>query len=988
MPIKVPPIILSLINDPDEDFNPLQNSDFFNMVIKVDRLASLYYSGDNGLTSKQLEPWYQTSVTKDNFINLFKGEAVNKENLVLKEYEKLVKVFGNEPYKNNTTDWNKFFAKTEKKLLPKVSARSVAGNMTVGTARNSFKDLANYSSTTKIKTLLKSSPANIATEVLKAWSFYLTLKNFTDIQPKIESKTRRKSAEKVDFENENILSLYNQIIDNEATKKQKIEEIIKEFNTANVSISSSKFNKQKYLIENIEELSHLSVRRQAKEQYFKLGVPQNRIIRITNSKKNAINKITGAARGNEMFKMPTYQLSKLVPTIQLFKVVYNEKMESKPEVKIDFPTTFVGSARNSRGDIDPLGEVKTKREYGIKSFSWEYKGSDPFSVDRDITATLELYFQNFGDFTAQRDGYRYVDLIVPLEKCYPQAKAILGENFQQDIRVKAGWEVPQSLKSELELANALPEDTKEDKDRKSKTVRPLKEKIASIKASQVNFILHPIDYNISFDGNGNGASTITINYRARIESVGKNRLINVIGANKEEVERIQESENRINNTDDDKEKKKFRQDQQQIYKEIRKDASRRYIKKLASNACIYIRDVNLEEVFISNFGEQKAKEYYKSIKFGEQFTPGNRDLLKDTLDEIKSKPGLTKNTIPLVTGIAIKPVKGDEKPVRIEYTFLADILQVAIDMAVESGSLLGAPQSVLDNFKIALLDFRVGDRTYNLSNLPISTNVLVEFLNNKIGKRSESTVSIVAFAKELISEVLINRIDEYFNLADGTTRSFKLGYIQMFENLKTNSLGSYSLINSNDIRELNKSKKIDYLIIYSDSPVPSDYKISPLTGGYGAAKRRDEANGLHHFALGTTKGIVKNISFDRVDLEYARERRMTMNSEDPYALLANVFNVNISMFGNNFFRPGSYIYVDPKVMGDLGNPWHPGSISNIMGLGGYHIITGVSHQITLQSFETSIDAVWETSGDGQSSFTGLRKNLNVEGKEKKDKDKC
>ncbi|MGI9554711.1 MAG: hypothetical protein ACR2M6_01950, partial [Vampirovibrionia bacterium] len=111
------------------------------------------------------------------------------------------------------------------------------------------------------------------------------------------------------------------------------------------------------------------------------------------------------------------------------------------------------------------------------------------------------------------------------------------------------------------------------------------------------------------------------------------------------------------------------------------------------------------------------------------------------------------------------------------------------------------------------------------------------------------------------------------------------------------------------------------------------------------------------------------ISFDRIDLEYARERRLTINKEDPYALLANVFNVTISMFGNDFFKPGSYIYVDPKVMGDVGAPYVEGSIANIMGLGGYHIITKVQHSISGNSFETTIEAVWETSGTGKFSMT-------------------
>ena len=442
----------------------------------------------------------------------------------------------------------------------------------------------------------------------------------------------------------------------------------------------------------------------------------------------------------------------------------------------------------------------------------------------------------------------------------------------------------------------------------------------------------------------------------------------------------------------DKEKKRIRKEQQEIYKEVKKKASQRYLTRLTKNISWYYRYVNLEEVLISTFGEKDAKKYYKALETS-KFTPDNTDLLRETFQFFNSKALPTRNTLPLVTQIKkpTNPVGGDTSPERIQYTFLGDILQTAIELATESGSILGAPQDVLDKFKVALLDFRVGDQSYNLCDLPVEAGVLTEFLNNKIGKRDEYTVSIVSFARELIADVLINRIDEYFNLQDGTTRTFKLGYISMNEDLKPNSEGKEGLIDLNDasdIRKIQKTKKVDYLIVYSDSPIPNDYKISNASGGYRAAKRRDENNGLHHFALGTTKGIVKNISFDKVDLEYARERRLTMNAEDPYALLANVFNVNLSMFGNNFFRPGSYIYVDPKVMGDLGNPYTKGSISNIMGLGGYHIVTSVSHQITLQSYETSLNAVWETSGDGESSFTGLKKKKDPQGKEKKDKNKC
>ena len=165
------------------------------------------------------------------------------------------------------------------------------------------------------------------------------------------------------------------------------------------------------------------------------------------------------------------------------------------------------------GKLNPLEASITRNGYGIKSFSWEFKGSDPFSVDRDISATLELYFQDFSEFTKKRANkkgqtYRYVDLIVPLEKDYPQAKAILGGAFQQDIRIQAGWEIPPSLEQELQFAKAMPVGSDPFlKAAKKQAVSNFAGKIASIKASQVDLVLNMLDYNLSFEGNGNGAAT-------------------------------------------------------------------------------------------------------------------------------------------------------------------------------------------------------------------------------------------------------------------------------------------------------------------------------------------------------------------------------------------------------------------------------------------------------------------------------------------------
>ena len=76
---------------------------------------------------------------------------------------------------------------------------------------------------------------------------------------------------------------------------------------------------------------------------------------------------------------------------------------------------------------------------------------------------------------------------------------------------------------------------------------------------------------------------------------------------------------------------------------------------------------------------------------------------------------------------------------------------------------------------------------------------------------------------------------------------------------------------------------------------------------------------------------------------------------NPFRQLWAVFNVSLILVGNDLSRVGTYIYLDPTVAG-LGNPFTEGSISNLMGLGGYYFVTKVSHSY-YPTWETQIEAV-------------------------------
>ena len=138
----------------------------------------------------------------------------------------------------------------------------------------------------------------------------------------------------------------------------------------------------------------------------------------------------------------------------------------------------------------------------------------------------------------------------------------------------------------------------------------------------------------------------------------------------------------------------------------------------------------------------------------------------------------------------------------------------------------------------------------------------------------------------------------------------------------------------------------------------------------------DEGNGIYHMQLGRQCGLLKNASFKKTNQQFLREARFSQQtSEDynPLAQLSNVYDVDFTMVGNNIWIPGKRIYFNPTSLSPepyspkdgsygLGSPSSPGDPAQMLGLGGYHIVTGVKSFIESGKFETVVTARWETGG--------------------------
>jgi hypothetical protein len=132
----------------------------------------------------------------------------------------------------------------------------------------------------------------------------------------------------------------------------------------------------------------------------------------------------------------------------------------------------------------------------------------------------------------------------------------------------------------------------------------------------------------------------------------------------------------------------------------------------------------------------------------------------------------------------------------------------------------------------------------------------------------------------------------------------------------------------------------------------------------------DIETGVFHLAHGINRGLVKSMRFEKVNQEFVAEAVFASEGGTILSQLANKFDVVIDMVGNNLFRIGQYVYINAESFGagpsyydDGEGPNRKRSWANIMGLGGYHLITAVDNTISADgTFKTTIKARWETGG--------------------------
>ena len=757
---------------------------------------------------------------------------------------------------------------------------------------------------------------------------------------------------------------------------------------------------QCFLIAQLEELAKIHPALLKDEYPYKKVVMVGGAEGDEGQAKVLINKLSLKTDNSEFLNIKPHEISQVYPKIEIYKVVYEKTEKDKPrrfldEIRFPFPAH---SLFNPEKDV-----LKSSRnDFGIKNVSWSFNGLQPATVDKDITARVTFYFQGFDVLVEPhvdhgRRGnlitWNYLDL---LGFGKSSAKDLVFENGRRiddgrdyEIRLIVGYNFANStLNDELNTT------------RRSSLLK-------SFEAQTSDLYLQLTDHNISYKQDG--TILVSCDFRGRIGTMLQDPKVDVLSdrAIKSEMVKVNDLEEKLikqgkkaNKQDLDD----LRAEKEKLYAQLSDNRLSKIIEKLENKEQIY--NIKADPTNVGQFASTGIPGGVVKLPDPElvKFVDGRNysDTLEanfekdiNNLDPSASDAEVIRNRLTYV-----QPTQVAQGDFAIPFMYFGDLLESIIEIALEESDVqpededtedVSFPSDLTKNFRILLGPIEYQrvlcgmPKSINMASIPISMDLFVQFFyetvitsrwdtypikkfmtdianklilsalgRNCLGNTKNGIISIRGFPLELGSK---NGGEPFTTLLEQQSAATQKNILRISYISPLSELGDQS-VNKSDYYSDDLSSKYQYYVFYAQQ---SNSSIL-LSGDPNA----DKTNGVHHVYLGKNRGLVKSIDFQKAEIPLAREIRFQQIGQlNPHYQLSNRYNANISMHGNNLFLPGTYVYINPLGMGTaLGNPSDRSSISRGMGLGGYHVVVNVQHSIQDGLYQTSVQALWESSGGG------------------------
>jgi len=366
------------------------------------------------------------------------------------------------------------------------------------------------------------------------------------------------------------------------------------------------------------------------------------------------------------------------------------------------------------------------------------------------------------------------------------------------------------------------------------------------------------------------------------------------------------------------------------------------------------------------------------------------EYLKDKLKAGESKN--KKEFIKATTAVMLQLTTGrsEVKDIStIRYAFLGDIIDVTLSVCLEIyGKTDKNMSSFMKNTKIILGNIKVpryknGKRTFvsvPLSDIPISMNLFTAWFIKNIVDKGKTIYLLKDFLRDMLLQLVNASIGKECFKERNNHKYFPRNIPAIgFHTLRTGDKNYPFAPKDKRIKVITKDM-LSSGRPYSEAPAGPDAKLTNYLLMYSRnlelekkerISREDDAKmGIFSINIGSPRGIVKELTFSKVDSKHLEESLLTVKPTDmSLEVFRRIYNADIKLFGNTAFFPGQHIYIDPSTVG-MGHPFeNKGTKANysaarLLGLGGYYLITKVDSEISPGNFSTNIKAQWVGFGDG------------------------
>jgi hypothetical protein len=260
---------------------------------------------------------------------------------------------------------------------------------------------------------------------------------------------------------------------------------------------------------------------------------------------------------------------------------------------------------------------------------------------------------------------------------------------------------------------------------------------------------------------------------------------------------------------------------------------------------------------------------------------------------------------------------------------------------------------------------------FDIANIPISVDAFSEWFLQNVIKPGRDSYYLLHFIKDVLASLVSAALNPscFTGLPSTPTRFATSDILLKGTAIAANQIWTADSIVGARPSESKVQPRNSLFSLKSHEntpPIPTFFIYSTDSRPQGSPDaagnppfEEDLENGIYHFYLGSSAGLVKRINFTRADQPYLREAKIQRYGTLGTEQLRELYNVQMSMIGNTLLKNGQYIFINPVAIG-AGNPGAVGSAANLarkIGLGGYFLVTGVDHTISESGFEVQVTAL-------------------------------